>query len=884
MKKLHPRFPVVITALCTLLFCQRTVRAGYIDGKPPVFVHVTSDKPHNVFYSGQTVALRVLDKGASRYEIRNYQGDLVDSGTVTSDTIVPKVSALGWFKLYLFGADAGGIWKDAVGSTTFCIFRRDSRFPDFPTTFKALTRNDAVIDFKWNGTSPAPGLPAHGFRVNWSGEITPLYSENYDIYTSTDYGCRIWLDDKLIVDHSVPNRGLYWAHVDLVKGQKYRIRMEYVENKNVGGEVHLLWHSPSQAWQPLPGPFSADYYDDTHYVSADGAHDDVLHGVIGAGLQRLTAWNADGGESLGDAMTRLAHDIAIAKEFNEPVLIAFSDGTTTKKDGKALSDADRAAQMDKVRAIVTKFKGDVHVWEGRNEPNFGASARDFAVNEAKPFYDLAHSIDPSAKVIGPGTVEINKRDSSAYWIEDFLKNGGGKSIDAFSFHAYNSVNGDANLARRSMAALNVLLAKYDLVNIEKWQTEQGQFAARYGAYTPRHQGAWTMLQRMVYDQDGIPKEHDHLWYDKSHGFWDQPTWLENDDGSLNPAAPLMRVYSEETSGTTFNRVLDFGAAGNNLVLGSVFQSATRNVAALTTTGALNVPVTLQFSNNTPVKVVDAWGASSTQTPVNGRLTITVSELPTYVEAASSQSIDVVPFNWGTNLARAAKFSYTSGSAAAPYDDQNATNDINKLGDGLLESWYLDGKERPWASNQSEISESKPVNIEVQLSGVQTVNHAVVYACVPWSWQGSLLDYELFYDAAGSWKSLGRVTEPEKTLLFADALSRSSLDSFYSERSIFPMSFTSVTTGKLKLAIYKTTKGGAVNAAFETAGGQTTGFEQVTLREIEVYNEPGNGGDIPAVTPSNATLSSVSLPLWAQQLTNEVRTLRQEVQILSARVR
>ncbi len=31
-----------------------------------------------------------------------------------------------------------------------------------------------------------------------------------------------------------------------------------------------------------------------------------------------------------------------------------------------------------------------------------------------------------------------------------------------------------------------------------------------------------MLQMMVFEQYGIPKEHNHLWYDKSHGFWDFP--------------------------------------------------------------------------------------------------------------------------------------------------------------------------------------------------------------------------------------------------------------------------------------------------------------------------------------------------------------------------
>ena len=72
---------------------------------------------------------------------------------------------------------------------------------------------------------------------------------------------------------------------------------------------------------------------------------------------------------------------------------------------------------------------------------------------------------------------------------------------------------------------------------------------------------------MVYEQYGIPKEHNHLWYDKSHGFWDTPAFWENEDGlysygSFDPAAPLMRVWSEELYGTNFSSAYNLGALCN----------------------------------------------------------------------------------------------------------------------------------------------------------------------------------------------------------------------------------------------------------------------------------------------------------------------------------
>ena len=138
-----------------------------------------------------------------------------------------------------------------------------------------------------------------------------------------------------------------------------------------------------------------------------------------------------------------------------------------------------------VRKIVARFQDDVTYWEPRNEPNGGSSGADFAVKEMKPFYDTVKGVNPKLKVMGPGTVGVAPPGNMLGWIEDFLKAGGGRSIDAFSFHAYNTVNGDVEMARTALDTLQTLLARYGLGGVEKWQTEQGYFAAVYGSYQPQ---------------------------------------------------------------------------------------------------------------------------------------------------------------------------------------------------------------------------------------------------------------------------------------------------------------------------------------------------------------------------------------------------------------
>ena len=270
-----------------------------------------------------------------------------------------------------------------------------------------------------------------------------------------------------------------------------------------------------------------------------------------------------------------------------------------------------------VKKIVEHFKDVVEYWEPRNEPNGGSTGADFAVKEMKPFYETVKSVDPKLKVLGPGTVSVNPHLQP--WLEDFFKAGGGKYIDAFSFHAYNCINGDQALARTALDSLQALLKKYGADKLEKWQTEQGFFACVYGSYQPRLQGRWTMVEMMAFEQYGIPKEHNHLWYDRSHGFWDFPTWWENDDGGLNPAAPLMRVWSEELYGKHFVKAYDLGAVGNRLYMGSLFEGGGRRVAAFQSAGEPKGRIDLEVKGGDKLHIVSAFGVESDLPVKDGRV-------------------------------------------------------------------------------------------------------------------------------------------------------------------------------------------------------------------------------------------------------------------------
>lgn len=496
------------------------------------------------------------------------------------------------------------------------------------------------------------------------------------------------------------------------------------------------------------------------------------------------------------------------------------------------TNATSASDLAGVTTIAKMYQNSVRYWEGRNEPNNGTIAANYA-SEAKLYYQAIKAANSSLKVMGPSTVDVNPR--SLAWLNDFFKAGGGDTFDAFSFHSYNMTNGDLALARTSFQGLNALLAQYGQDKKERWQTEQGFNAAEYGLYAPRHQGRWTMLQAMVFEQESISKEHNSYWYDKSHGFWDAPVFWENDDNSLNPAAPLMRVFGEELYGTKFTQSYDFGDPGNKMFLGSLFQGPQKSVAAFMSAGGTDGKITLQVKGGSSLHLVSAFGVESDLPVTNGQVVLPVPEIPVYVEMAAGQTIQVVPLSWGQNLAlQPGVTAEASGYTPHPYSPSD-TNDIGKLFNGKLDTWYYDfnAVNAPWSSNVSNIGQTDAW-VQLNLAVPQQISRVVIYCPVPWQSQGSLLDYELQYDNNGQWVTIDHTTEPTNSLPFYTPTLRCTVDTFYSDRCIFTHEFPTVTTGKIRVLVHDCTYGGAANQEVYNAGGQPGGH-QITIREIEVYS-------------------------------------------------
>ena len=115
-----------------------------------------------------------------------------------------------------------------------------------------LQRTDPFIDFNWNLGSPASSISNEQFSVRWTGYIQPRFSEVYTFHLTADDGCRLWINNQLLIDKWRDDSGSEVSgSVALIGGQQNSIRVEYYEN-SVYARAKLEWESASQAREVVP--------------------------------------------------------------------------------------------------------------------------------------------------------------------------------------------------------------------------------------------------------------------------------------------------------------------------------------------------------------------------------------------------------------------------------------------------------------------------------------------------------------------------------------------------------------------------------------------------------------------------------------------------------
>jgi hypothetical protein len=115
----------------------------------------------------------------------------------------------------------------------------------------AVERTEAVA-FSWGTAAPAPGMDGNSFTVRWTGQVEAEFTEAYAFQTQSDEAVRLWVDGQLLIDNWTPH-GVTTnsATINLVAGQRYDIRVDYLDNTG-SATMHLRWQSASQPLEAIP--------------------------------------------------------------------------------------------------------------------------------------------------------------------------------------------------------------------------------------------------------------------------------------------------------------------------------------------------------------------------------------------------------------------------------------------------------------------------------------------------------------------------------------------------------------------------------------------------------------------------------------------------------
>jgi len=122
---------------------------------------------------------------------------------------------------------------------------------NFNPTNLFLTRIDPAIDFIWsNGMSP--NLSNGYYTVRWTGQVQPQFSDLYYFDVRSDDGCRLWVNDQLLINKWQTQGATDWTNaIALQAGVRYDIQLEYLQNGN-SAQAHLYWYNADQPKEIIP--------------------------------------------------------------------------------------------------------------------------------------------------------------------------------------------------------------------------------------------------------------------------------------------------------------------------------------------------------------------------------------------------------------------------------------------------------------------------------------------------------------------------------------------------------------------------------------------------------------------------------------------------------
>lgn len=768
---------------------------------PPSWYTVVScaDDRNGILNPGDPIVLTLNKSGADRYELYNYRGQLVKAGSVSGTTLNLGVAdECGWFRLYLFGPQTDPTFHDCYGAWCLTVVRNVTGYPANSATLPDNTggeRRDVIM-------KGVLGIGSSRLQIGAASDIN-----------STSDNITVCVEDA-------ERMNVYWRY----DTARPRPLMCQFPNGTVDRVVINDGAQPGSS-----NKFLLVYVKD---ASVDGSQVFVSAGPgTNAGTSKVQVFHPDS-TTLVESYDNLANANTACVAINASsayvkVFNGGAEGDAELTSVTAIGTSMRSGVMETVETLhplgVTRYEGP------RNEPRLWTTAdRQDVAHEMMLFHDAVHTAVPEAIAMGPCTVNTFPTDG----FTAFAQAGGFDYCDEISFHAYNSITaGDFNLGRVLLKQFFDLMDSLGQGNKTFWQTESTHTFTSVYSVAHWHRSRVPLIETLLFEQFGVPKELNMVWYDVSHGFWAYPAWLEFGDGSLVPYAGLYRTLSEETYERVHHHAVDFGSVqANRIFLGSVYTSesdeSTMVIVAQSYMDDCSVRLSIH-GDAAPIVVVDAWGNETIVPQDEGKITVPVSDVPSYVRLPAGVHASVYSvLDWGPSPDR----------TVSPIGTAYLSDAVLPLvGDNGYQSYYSP------SVGVGTSATNPPDSAHILFSGNLDVDRVVVWCASPWQSQSAMTEFtvqttDVAEPAEGDWVDRESVSAPASSFVFVTSASNAGCqrETWWNEQWIFdvPLGGTYTCRGVRVLAT-ATSYGGEPDAACVAIGGQGNPEQHLVIQEIAV---------------------------------------------------
>lgn len=496
-----------------------------------------------------------------------------------------------------------------------------------------------------------------------------------------------------------------------------------------------------------------------------------------------------------------------------------------------------------VRMVATRYKGRVPMYEVCNEPNFSSKPDDYLAGH-RMAYRVIKEVDPGAKVMGPATVNMDLN-----WLARLYELGLKDVTDAIALHDYEGHESvDPLHWAWKLAAVRAIMSRHGDADKPIWQTERAIGGVRGQQHQGLVQAIRCALHRDVLETLGVPAERNHHYYLNQAGYSTVPSYLWSGSGP-HAGIVVLRVRHALTAahGRAYAGRLDFGPTGDTFLQGLRFAGGadggtTLLLRNLGTSGTYPADFT---TTATALAVTDAWGNTSNVAVAGGKVRLDLDQLPTYVTLAAGADLVPAKIDFGTNVAREARWEYSAAVEKGMVPPPPGAGAAHPLANGIYETFHsqnphgnTDGG-RIWTGALPLGPDGQPLpqTLTANFDRPQTIDRLIVRTVRADNAFCTLLAYDVQVPDGDGWKVLlshDHPIPPSEVARSADARAVNWMDDTNLHVHALP---APVTTTAVRLVVRRTTWGFVPDTA-ASAGKPIP--PKLMLREVEIFSTPGAG--------------------------------------------